>query len=90
MRIAELNDSDVSLLKSKFIEPKDKYPQDALHIFAGNGPAYIYIYDITIFNSKSIKQTDAKYYKPKIIYPTKIENILKCNQSETGGLARAF
>ena len=44
MRIAELNDSDVSLLKSKFIEPKDKYPQDALHIFAGNGPAYIYIY----------------------------------------------
>ena len=44
MRIAELNDSDASLLKSKFIEPKDKYPQDALHIFAENGPAYIHIY----------------------------------------------
>ena len=50
---------------------------------------YIYIY-ITIFNSKSVKQTDAKYYTPKIIYPTKIENILKCNQSETDGLAIAF
>ena len=80
------------MLKSKFIEPKDKYPQDALHIFAEMDLhiyIYIYIY-ITIFNSNSVKQTDAKYYKPKIIYPTKIENILKCNQSETDGLASAF
>ena len=76
------------MLKSKFIEPKDKYPQDALHIFA-EMDLHIYI-SITIFNSNSVKQTDAKYYKPKIIYPTKIENILKCNQSETDGLASAF
>ena len=49
VRIAELNDSDVSLHRSKFIKPNDKYPQDALHIFAENAPANMH--NITILNS---------------------------------------
>ena len=49
VRIAELNDSDVSLLRSKFIKPNAKYPQDALHIFAENAPAHMH--NITILNS---------------------------------------
>ena len=49
VRIAELNDSGLSLLRSKFIKPNDKYFQDALHIFAENAPANMH--NITMLNS---------------------------------------
>ena len=35
-RIAELNDRDVTLLKSKFVDSNDDYPKVTLHIFAEN------------------------------------------------------
>ena len=49
VRIAELNYSDVSLLRSKFSKPNDKYPQDALHIFAEYTPAHMH--NNTMLNS---------------------------------------
>ena len=87
VRITELNDSGVSLLRSKFIKPNDKYPQDVLHIFAENAPAYMH--NITMLNSieNQLYKIDAKDHIPKNISSTKIESILKRNQSETGGLA---
>ena len=67
MRIAELNDSNVSLLRSKFIKPNDKYPQDTLHIFAENAPAHMH--DITMLNSieNQLYKIDAKDHTPKNI-----------------------
>ena len=87
VRITELNDSGVSLLRSKFIKPNDKYPQDALHICAENAPAYMH--NITMLNSieNQLYKIDPKDHIPKNISSTKIESILKRNQSETGGLA---
>ena len=73
--IAELNNSDVSLLRSKFIKPNDKYPQDALHMFAENAPAHIYAYFNSIENQWY--KIDAKDHIPKNISSTKIESILK-------------
>ena len=87
VRIAELNDSDISLLRSKFIKPNDKYPQDALHIFAENAPTHMH--NITMLNSieNQLYKIDAKDHTLKIISSTKIRSILKRNQSETGVLA---
>ena len=87
MRIVELNDNDISLLRSKFIKPDDKYPQDALHIFAENAPAHMH--NITMLNSieNHLYKIDAKDHILKNISSTKIESILKRNESETGGLA---
>ena len=67
VRIAELNDSNVSLLRSKFIKPNDKYPQDALHIFAENAPAHMH--DITMLNSieNQLYKIDGKDHTPKNI-----------------------
>ena len=87
VRIAELNNTDVSLLRSKFIKPNDKYPQDALHIFAENAPAHML--NITMLSSieNQLHKIDVKDRIPKNISSTKIESILKRNQSETGRLA---
>ena len=87
VRIAELNDSDVSLLRLKFIKPNDKCPQDAIHIFAENAPAHMH--NITVLNSieNQLYKIDGKDHILKNISSTKIESILKRNQSETGGLA---
>ena len=38
----------VSLLRSKFIKPNDKYSQAALHIFSENAPAHMH--NITMLN----------------------------------------
>ena len=85
VRIAELNDNDVSLVKSEFIKPNDKYPQDALHIFAEN--AHAHMHNITMLSSieNQLYKIDAKDHRPKNISSTKIESILKRNQSEAGG-----
>ena len=85
VRIPELNDSDVSLLRSKFIELNDKYSEDALRIFAENTPAHMHI---AIPNSieNQLHKMDAKDHIPKNISSSKIGSILKCNQSEAGGL----
>ena len=85
VRIAELN--DVSLLRSKFIKPNDKYPQDGLHIFAENSSTHMH--NITMLNSieNQLYKIDAKDHIPKNISSTKIESILKRNQSDTGRLA---
>ena len=87
LKVAELSDSDVSVLRSKFIKPNDKYPQDALHILAENAPAHMH--NITMLSSieNQLYKIEAKDHVPKNISSTKIENILKCNQSEMGGLA---
>ena len=87
VRIAELNDSDVSLLMLKFIEPNDKYPQDALPIFAENALAHITMLNLI---ENQVYKIDAKDHVPKKISSTKIESILKRNQSETGGLECAL
>ena len=87
LKVAELSDSDVSVLPSKFIKPNDKYPQDALHILAENAPAHMH--NITMLNSieNQLYKIDPKDHITKNISSTKIESILKRNQSETGGLA---
>ena len=79
-----------SLLRSKYIKPNDKHTQDALHIFAKNAPAHMH--NITMLNSieNQYYQIDAEDHIPKNISSTKIESILKCNQSETGELANTF
>ena len=76
-----------SLLRSKYIKPNDKHTQDALHIFAKNAPAHMH--NITMLNSieNQLYKIDAEDHIPKNISSTKIESILKCNQSETGELA---
>ena len=87
LKVAELSVSDVSVLRLKFIKPNDKYPQDALHILAENAPAHMH--NITMLNSieNQLYKIEVKDHIPKNISSTKIENILKCNQSEMGGLA---
>ena len=87
VRIAELNDSGVSLLRLKFIKLNDKCPQDAIHIFAENAPAHMH--NITVLNSieNQLYKIDGKDHILKNISSTKIESLLKRNQSETGGLA---
>ena len=84
VRIAELNDSDVSWLRSKL---NNNYYQDALHIFSENESAHMH--NITMLNSieNHLYKIDAKDHIPKNISSTKIESVLKGNQSETGGLA---
>ena len=70
--MAELNDSDASLLKPNFIQSKNKYTQDAFYIFAENAPAHID--DINMLNSieNQLCKIHAKHYKPKNISPIKI------------------
>ena len=87
VRIVELNDSDVSLLRSIFIKLNNNYDQDALHIFSENASAHMH--NITVLNSieNHLYKIDAKDHIPKNISSTKIESVLKGNQSETGGLA---
>ena len=87
VKVTELSNNDVSVLRSKFIKPNDKYPQDALHILAENAPAHMH--NITVLNSieNQLYKIEAKDHIPKNISSTKIENILKHNQSEMGGLA---
>ena len=87
VRIVELNDSDVSLLRSIFIKLNNNYDQDALHIFSENASAHMR--NITMLNSieNHLYKIDAKDHIPKNISSTKIESVLKGNQSETGGLA---
>ena len=84
VRIAEFNDSDVSWLRSKL---NNNYYQDALHIFSENESAHMH--NITMLNSieNHLYKIDAKDHIPKNISSTKIESVLKGNQSETGGLA---
>ena len=49
VRTADLDDNDVSILKSKFVLPTESYPKDALCIFAENAPANIH--NVNMLNS---------------------------------------
>ena len=87
VRTADLDDYDVSILKSRFVLPTESYPKDALHIFAENAPANIH--NVNLLNSinserYSITAIDSI---PKNVAPSKIEKALNRSQSETGGLA---
>ena len=68
VRIVELNDSDVSLLRSKLIKPDDKYSQDGLYIFTENAPAHMH--NITMFGSieNQLYKIDAKDNIPQNIF----------------------
>ena len=87
VRTADLDDYDVSILKSKFVLPTESYPKDALCIFAENAPANIH--NVNLLNSinsemYSITAIDSI---PKSVALSKIEKVLNRCQSETGGLA---
>ena len=81
-RISELDNNDVSLLKLKFVRPKN-----SLHMFAENVPANTH--NMTMLNS-----IDSELYKiwavdniPKNVVSSKIDQALDRGQSETGRLA---
>ena len=87
VRTADLDEYDVSILKSRFVLPTESYPKDALHIFAENAPANIH--NVNLLNSinsemYSITAIDSI---PKNVALYKIEKVLNRSQMETGGLA---
>ena len=87
VRTAELDDYDVSILKSRFVLPTESYPKDALHIFAENAPANIH--NVNLLNSinsetYSITAIDSI---PENVSLFKTEKVLNRSQSEIGGLA---
>ena len=87
VRTADLDDYDVSILKSRFVLPTESYPKDALHIFAENAPANIH--NVNLLNSinsetYSITAIDSI---PKNVALSKIEKVLNRSQSEIEELA---
>lgn len=83
-----LDENDVTMLKSKFIDRADPtYPTNALHIFAENMPAKEH-------NDIMLRTIDGNLYiisaidnLPKNVSKSDIDKALNRNQSETGGLA---
>ena len=76
------------ILKSKFVQPNDTYPKGALQIFEENTTANIQ--NATMLNSinNEIQYIQAPDKLYKNVAPSKIEQALNCNQSETDGLAK--
>lgn len=87
VRTAELNDRNVKLLKSKFVDSNDDYQKDALHIFAENIPANIS--NITILESidHELYSIQAIDDLSKNVAASKIEQVLNQNQSDIDRLA---
>ena len=87
VRTADLDDYDVSILKSKFVLPTESYPKDALCIFAENALANIH--NVNLLNSinNEMYSTTAIDSIRKNVALSKIEKVSNRSQSETGGLA---
>ena len=91
VRIGNLGNNSIALLDSKIINSQGKnYPTKALHIYTQNEPANTH--NFYMINSVTGKM----YIIPSIDkFPQDTANIrineaLKRNQSETGGLAQAL
>ncbi|XP_057310034.1 uncharacterized protein LOC130648031 [Hydractinia symbiolongicarpus] len=91
VRLANLDDCDIKLLKSRVISSADsEYPYDALHIFAENGPARAHnelMLDSVSGNCFTLQSIDQL---PKNIPKSTIDKALNRNQSETGGLTKVL
>ena len=86
-QIPKLDDDDIAILKSKFIDPSIANLQsNTLHNFAENAPADTHkiakleALDSPLHNKPSIDLI------PKNLSPQKIEEVLNRNQSNIGGL----
>ena len=87
VRTADLDDYDVSILKSKFILPTESYPKDALRIFAENAPANIHSVNLLNSINSEMYSITAIDSIPKNVALSKIEKVLNRSQSETDGFA---
>ena len=87
VRTADLDDYDVSMLKSKFVLPTESYPKDALRIFAENAPANIH--NVNLLNSinREMYAITAIDSIPKNLVLSKIEKVLNRSQNKTDGFA---
>ena len=73
---------------SRFISKNDlNYPSDALHIFAENKPGFRHNNYMLSLNQNPFFSIDAIDEYRKNVSQSAITDVLKRNQSETGGLA---
>ena len=88
VRIADLDNECEKLLLSRFISKEDPdYPTDALHIFEENKPGFRHNNYMLSLNQNPLFCITAIDEYPKNVSQSIINNVLKRNQSETGGLA---
>ena len=64
--------------------------QDAFYMFADYAPAHIHTISMLNSTENQLQKIDAKDHTPKNISFTKVENILKRNQSEACELLSTF
>ena len=87
IRVGEINDEDIKILSSRFINSTDKsYPQNALHIFAENYPADNHNQQMLELIQKPVVTLIAHDQCPLLIAQKDIDRALSRNRSETGDL----
>ena len=89
--LADIKPTDTELLQSRVIQPwNDQHPNDTLHIFAENADDNQHNLKMLQLIESPRHMIPATDHLPKNIPQQKINEILNCKQSETGGLAQTL